>query len=318
MKKGLTLIEIVISLGLLGFVIGILFFFLNWKVREAVRERSIAFMQADIAITRQLLEWDIWMAGYGLESSVSPIAISGGGYNSSDTLKLRSIAFITQTGRWSFTIDDVTNSDKLVINKWDNASENLHAGDTVVIMRSNKTLVAGPVTILLAKDTSYTTQGGVTRTGLLIQLSQNIDKLNSGSLVFEANGSGGTYREVVYALGSDETLRRSGEEVLQNVVAFWVDVGMDTTSELQGNITWFDDINASWTPDYIRARLKGVQIGIIVHSSSKDKDYTFPDEEITIETPDGQVQHTYQIPENGMHYHWNTVIILAKPRNLLR
>jgi|GEM_PF-5636620 len=317
-RQGLTLIEIVISLAILGFVIGILFYFINWKIRESVRERGIAFMEADIAITRQLIEWDIWMAGYGLESSTYPVSITGGGSHGSDILKLRSIAFITQSGKWSFTLDDVSNSDKLVIKKWTDPSANFNVGDTVVIMRSSKELVAGPVPIISAKDTSYTTTGGVLKQGLLIQLSGTIDKLPQGSLLFETNGIGGTYMEVVYSLRDDNVLVRSGDDVLKNVVAFWVDVGMDTTSEMTGEITWFDSLDASWSPDYVRQRLKAIQVAIIGHSSGKDRNYMFPDSPIVVITPDGRVSHSYTVDGDDLHYHWNTVIILAKPRNLLR
>ena len=317
-RKGLTLIEIVISLGILGFVIGILFYFINWKIRESVRERGIAFTEADIAITRQLLEWDIWMAGYGLESSTYPVSIIGGGYNGSDTLKLRSVAFITQSGKWSFTLDDVSNSDKLVIKKWDDPQANFGVGDTVVIMRSNKELVAGPVSIISAKDTAYTTTGGVLKQGLLIQLSQVVDKLPLGSLLFETNGIGGTYREIDYFLRNDGVLMRSGDEVLQNVAAFWVDVGVDTTAEMTGQITWFDSLSSAWSPDYVRQRLKALQVTIISHSSGKDRNYTFDGSPIVVITPDGRVSHSYIVSDDDLHYHWNTVIILAKPRNLLR
>ncbi len=317
-KKGLTLIEIVISLSILGFIIGILFYFINWKIRESVTERGLSFMEADIAIARQLIEWDIWMAGYGLESSIYPIQISSGAINGSDTLKIRSIAFITQAGKWSFTIEDASNTDKLIVNKWSDPDANFIVGDTVVIMRSDKELVAGPVYIVSAKDTSYTTTGGVVKAGLLIQLSQLLEKLPYGSLLFEANGAGGTYREVVYSLGNDGVLRRSGDDVIKNLAAFWVDVGMDTTSELTGEVTWFDSLDSSWSPDFIRQRLKAVQIAMVIHSSGKDRNYRFPDSPIVISTPDGGVSHSYVVSGDDIHYHWNTVIILAKPRNLLR
>ncbi len=311
-KKGLTLIELVIALGLLGFVMGILFYFINWKVRESIRERNIAFLNADVAMARQLIEWDVWMAGYGLRSDISPISIHGGGYNSSDTLILRAVAFITRSGKWTYTLRDENNSSELFVKRWSHSSDNFSQGDTVVIMLSNKRFVMGPVSIVDVRDTTFPA-------GVFIRLPDAVQKLPLGSLIFEASGLGGnTYSEVKYVLGSDEILRRAGEELMRNVVEFWVDIAMDTTSDLNGEITWFDSLDSGWSPDYIRTRLKAVQVAIVSHSARKDKDYLYPSNTIKVTTPDSSVVHTYNLSDDDFFYRWNTTIIVANPKNLLR
>ncbi len=316
LKEGLTLIEVVISMAILGFVIGMILFLLNLKMREAVRERGYAFMSTEIQLATEIITWDLWMEGFGLQSEVYPLVEwENVGLNGSDSVKLRAVAFITEPNRWTYTIKKTRNSDTLFVYRWDNPEQNIDSSENIIILMGNKDFVAGPLQVEKAKDTVITL-GGQAHNVRMLKVSSTIPIINTGYLVFVVNTPLSTYTEITYKLRSDETLLRSGNEVLKNVRLFKVDFGVDTLGD--GNITWLSTIPAGWTPTYLRDNLKLIQFSLIIHSPRKDRDYTYPSDVVTVATPDTSIVHTLNLTSEDRHYHWMPLTLVVKPRNLFR
>ncbi|HDM78403.1 MAG TPA: type II secretion system protein [Deltaproteobacteria bacterium] len=316
-RKGITLVELVISMAILGFVISLILLFLNLKVREAVRERSFSFMQSEIQLASEIITWDIWLTGFGLRTNVYPLSQwDSVGINGSDSLVLRATAFITERGKWTYILQKAHNTNTLLVYRWDNPIENIDSTDYIIILMGDKELVAGPLNVSSVKETTYVTVTGENKNALILTLESAVQYVNPGYLVFVVNDPGSTYTEVHYKLTNDEVLLRSGEELLRNVRLFKVDLAVDTSGK--GDIAWVSSIPQGWSADHLRDNLKLVQISLIIHSPRKDRSYEYPSENVSVSTPDGSIIHSIDIGGEDRHYRWIPLAITIKPRNLFR
>ncbi len=307
-RKGLTLVEIVIALGLLGFILGITFYFLNIKMRESVRESGISTSMGDIGFAKYMLTWDIWMAGYGLRNDVKPI--DGG----KDSLILRASAFVDNSGKWSYSLSQVKNTDTIYVFRWDEVDKNFKEKDSVIFLTHDGEFVAGPLEIDEIKDTIYPTTGSTTPAQKLI-VSGTINLFPIGGLIFKVNTYMGTYREIKYKV-VDENLMRDTTIIIDNIrsIRFWY--AIDESGH--GNIVWIDSIPPSIPSAKLSEKLKLVRV-ILVRHSRRLKNYNYPKTSIDVKSVDGDsVIYSIPLSSDDRKMRWTVLDWVVKPRNLFK
>lgn len=276
-RRGVTLIEIIVALGILSVLLTGVFVVYRSQIRTASTQQSISMLQTDIQQAFNIMKWDILMAGYGVPASVNPVA----GINKSnapDSLILRSTGFVVGgTTRWSYTLD-IFAANEIIVRRWGDDRVDIHKDDYVIVMDDKKNLiVTQPVRVTDREVLTYNTLPAYR-----LSLSQNVQTA-AGNFVYTVPG--GQVAQVIYWLRND-TLFRNNEPFLTGVedfqLAYWVDLnrnGVENTGERLWNPQGIADFNSL---------LKTVRPNIVLVGNI-DREYTFPQDQITVE------DHTYNL-----------------------
>ena len=274
--RGMTLVELMVSLVILMVVLGAVYSILNLQQTKSVQVTRTTVLQTDAQVAFTLLKWDILLAGMGYpyeDQDAFQLANAG----SDATLKAVGLGFEMSHSQWSYLLDNVDGG-TLPVRRWDDNLANFQIGDTLIIMNEvRRPLYEGLIITGIDTFTFYDPIWNNEVPGLLLNISENIGA-RAGLIVFRRNAA--TYfGGLTYTLTND-TLMRGTEALLTNVEAIQFRYGLDTDND--GIIdNWSNANNPLFNPMY--ARKWAVRFTVVI-ASDIITGYQAPEDSILIET----------------------------------
>ncbi len=218
MKKGFTLIELIISTLIFGFVMAAVIGIYITQMRKSkeVSEKSVLTTEAQIAL--HVLSEEILHTGLGISTIDPPIDFVDGGVNSSDELKIKSISLPLDesSGRWTVALE--TGLGSVLCRRWADTTINIRRGDSVVVVGARGNVEINiPLYIQNVSIIDDSTMS-VSYTPILT--------IQKGKILFQIPTFSVVDRWVTYRLVGD-TLFRNNERFMENVEDFQVEFCAD-------------------------------------------------------------------------------------------
>jgi prepilin-type N-terminal cleavage/methylation domain-containing protein len=283
MKKGMTLIEVMVSLLILMIVMGAVYSVLNIQQTKALNVQSTSILQTDAQVAATVFRWDILMAAYGM--SVDDISIiCGNNSTTSDSVTLRGmgLSFEADSVDWSPVVAQAIGSPEVKVFRFNDSMPNFLVGDVVAIIDQERRLLDSNLVIMDIDTITHYPSPTDSLPAVVLTLD-NIVTVGMGCSVFKMDRE--CYDGVTYRLVNGDLIR--GNAVfLSNVedmqLAYAVDLDNDgqfATSE------WYYDLAA--VPGYNSRMMyehkTAVRATIMVRSNRGLSDYMFPEDTIRIE-----------------------------------
>jgi type IV pilus assembly protein PilW len=278
MKKGMTLVEVLVSLTILMILLGAIFSILNMQQTKAINVKETTVLQTDANVALTLFRWDLFMAGYGIgPEDTSIISNDGGGFNNSDVINLRGagLAFESSDANWSPILEGGSNLTAIKVYRFADSKTHFTTGDILIIVDQNKHVLEDSVVVTDTAWITYTS-GNRTVDALELQIDPAIN-IGQGTIAFKANRN--TYfNGVTYAVNGQQQLMRNNDVFLDNIeelqIAYGVDLDNNGTFEPS---EWFNDLSAivGYMPRTLFAHKSVIRTSFVVMTAHGLKDYTF-------------------------------------------
>ena len=243
--RGMTLVELMVSLVILMIVLGAVYSILNLQQTKAVQVTRTTVLQTDAQVAFTLLKWDMLLAGLGYPYELQD-ALQLSNYGGDITLKAVGLGFEMSRTQWSYLVDEVSGS-SLPVRRWADEHANFQAGDTIMVMNEvRKPIHENLVITGVDTFTFYDPVWNNPIPALWLDISGTISA-RPGLLVLRRNAET-YYGGLTYTLSND-TLMRGTEALLTNVEEIQFRYGLDTDND--GIIdTWTDTNNPPLNPNY--------------------------------------------------------------------
>ena len=309
-KKGMTLVEILVSLTILTVMLGAIFSILNIQRTKAVNVQTTSILQTDAQLALSLFRWDIFMAGYGM-SEWHDIFLTTNSSAGSDSLGMYSMAFGFESGtaNWSPVLGTVSGSDKIEVFRYDDSLSNFKLGDKFVIVSQEFKVLETGLRITRI-DTTIHLAGQSNIPAFLLTLNKGVT-ISQGALAIEID-SISFYQGISYYINNQNQLMRGTQVFLDNVEDIQFKYGVDRNNNgiIQDN-EWSDDLSDPiYTPKYLSEHTTMVRATFIVLSERGLGDYRYPNDSISVE------DHKYLLTNLQKKYKRAIVRSLTFPRNL--
>ncbi len=304
-RRGMTLVELMVSLVILMVVLGAVYSILNLQQTKSVQVTRTTVLQTDAQVAFTLLKWDMLLAGMGYPyEDQDAIQISNAGGDA--TLKAVGLGFEMSHSQWSYLLDNV-DAATLPVRRWDDNLANFQIGDTLIIMNEvRRPLYEGLIITSIDTFTFYDPIWNNPVPGLRLNISENVGA-RAGLIVFRRNAAT-YYGGLTYTLTND-TLMRGTEALLTNVEAIQFRYGLDTDND--GIIdNWSNANNPLFNPMY--ARKWAVRFTVVI-SSDIITGYQAPEDSITIES---DPPYTYVLDANQKRRKRAILSSIIHPQNL--
>lgn len=311
LRKGMTLVEMLVSLTILMFVLGAVFSILNLQQTKSVNVQTSTVMQTDAQLALTLLRWDLFMAGYGMSIDNHSVTSTNSAVASDQvTLRGAGLCFETDYTDWTPVLKIAKGIDEVIVYRFSDTMPDFKVGDGVIIIDQQKELQEADLTILQIDSITHS-YALYSLPALKLKVNRNVDA-NMGSSVFRID-------TITYGTGINYTLvnnqlRRGNEVFLDNIediqFAYGVDLNNNGTFEEPGE--WFNDLASvpGYTPSIFSKYKTAVRATFVVLSDRRLKDYTYPQNSITIE------DHTYNLTGADRRYKRQIISAITWPRNL--
>ena len=244
-SRGMTMVELLVSLVILMVVLGAVYSILNLQQSKSTQVTRTTVLQTDAQVAFTLLKWDLLLAGLGYPfGQQDAIQLTNNG--SSVTLRAAGLGFEMNRTQWSYLLDNVSGSD-LTVRKWNDTLANFTIGDTIMIMSEVRDPVYHNLIITSIDTFTYFDPiWGLPTEGLRLQVGTPV-AARAGLMVFKRNADT-YYNGLTYALAGD-TLMRGNEALLTDVEALQFRYGVDTDGDDIIDF-WGDSNNPPFNPNY--------------------------------------------------------------------
>jgi len=275
-KRGMTLVELMISLVILMIVLGAVYSILNLQQTKSVQVTRTTILQTDAQVAFTLLKWDLLLAGlgypYGLQDALQ-LSNSGGDI----TLKGVGLGFEMNRTQWSYLLDNVVGS-ALPVRRWTDSLANFAIGDTIIIINEvRKPIHENLVITGIDTFTYYDPVWNNPVSALRLHVGPAITA-RAGLMVFRRNA--GIYNSGLTYTLSHDTLMRGGEALLTNVEAIQFRYGLDQNND--GIVdSWSNTNNPLFNANY--GSKWAVRFTVVI-ASDPIKDYQTIEDTVWIET----------------------------------
>ncbi len=300
--RGITMIELLISLSLAVFVLSLAFYIFQKQFKYSVSVQSSSQLQIETYTGVNLIVHDILHAGFGVRRDAKPIDSRN---SNPDTLILLGNAMRTDVeSKWDIVVEKANASSNLLVRKWN--SDNLSPGDWIIILSDSKTFLYGPFAITGVTDINGPDLNGDGEPDpcLNISISSSGISVGKASLIFKVSPE--HKEDTVFYYVKNDTLYRNSDPLIDNVEDFEVSFLLDT--DYNGIYdTWTSDLS-QLNAEQLRAQLGEIKFSVLVRGSKPDLSYTYPKKEIKIE------DHVVKI-ENP-HFHRILIVKRIEPRNI--
>ncbi|MEO0129013.1 MAG: prepilin-type N-terminal cleavage/methylation domain-containing protein [candidate division WOR-3 bacterium] len=311
LTKGMTLIELMVSLVILMIVLGAIYSVLTMQQTKAINVQTTSILQTDAQAALTILRWDLFMAGYGMGQN-DQVFFPQNYSNTRDSLGMRSMAFSFEASRanWAPVLEVALNSDRIKVYRHEETISNFSIGDRIGIVSNKKSLLD---TGLVIQDIDTISYGAGAETIPALELHLNrITNAGQGAIciVYDYNS---LVNGISYYVNNQRQLMRGNEVFLENVEDIQFRYGVDVNDNgiidsMTNYIEWHNDLSNFSQNDLMR-HLFIIRTTFVVLSERGLTDYRYPDNTITIE------DHTY--PLNDIQRRFKRVIVqtIAWPRN---
>lgn len=305
MKKGMTLVEMLVALIILVFVLGAIYTILNMQTVRATQVEKTSVLQTDAQVALSLLKWDLAMAGIAFPKSDNAVQSSNGGANACDGITVHGAMLGFESGRmqWSWLIDAVSNSQTILVRAWEDTLFNFRVGDTVVVIDRDRNIMYPPGYAVVqgtAPDT-FVDPHGNPFPGQSLTLDKHVSAI-AGLVVIGVD-------QLAYNTGialnlAGNQLMRGNEIMLDNVEDIQFAYGIDNDND---NIieTWTDDC-----PAFATANRRWAIRYTMVLTSDIVRGYTYPDDTVGVE------DHNYTLTDEQKRRKRTILSGIISPPNL--
>lgn len=278
MKKGLTLIELLVALTIFGFVLGAILSIYFYQQKRATYVQETSILQTDAQIAFELIKRDIMHAGLGLPADRMPVQGINGGQNAPDQITLFGVAFFAELSRarWNPVIS-LSTGGIIICRNWGDPTRDIQVGDTVIILSQFKSLLYPPQMNLFVTNVSV--QGD----RRILTLNNPTINVNAGGFVFRVTGN--IFNTgVTYSLNqNNRILMRNNNIFLENVEDFQIAYGYDWNRNGIVEENEFRNNLQGLTPDSLYKRPFLIRVSIIVRTEKGIGGFRYPRRNINIE-----------------------------------
>jgi prepilin-type N-terminal cleavage/methylation domain-containing protein len=279
MKKGMTLVEVLISLLLLSFILAAIFTILNLQTVRSIQVQKTAILQTDAQVALTLMKWDMAAAGLAYPKQDDAVqSLNNVGMNGSDAISLRAVGlgFESANIKWSWLLE---RSSSLVLKVRAHADSfyNFGPGESLVVLDANRKIMDPPGDIVVA-DTTYFTfidQWGNSVPGMLVTVDKPVGAI-AGLVVIRKYSSFYT-PGITISLNANSQLMRGNDVLLENVEDLQFAYGIDSDG---------DEVIDTWSPNIPAFTTQGGKWAIrytMVIASRPIGDYQYPIDSINVE-----------------------------------
>lgn len=273
--RGMTMVELLVSLVILMVVLGAVYSILNLQQRKSNQVTRSTVLQIDAQVAFTLLKWDLLLAGLGYPfENDDAVLLTNSGSNIG--LHATGLGFEMNRAQWSYLLDDAAGTD-LSVREWRDTLANFAVGDTIMIISELRSPVYRDL-IITAIDT-FTYYDPIWNQPVdanHVQVDRPVNA-RGGLIVIRRHDE--TYNlGLTYSLAGD-TLMRGNEALLTGVEALQFRYGIDTDGD--GIIDdWRDSNNPLFNTNY--AATWAVRFTMVVASAGMTG-YEYPYDSVTIE-----------------------------------
>jgi len=310
-KKGMTLIELMVSLVILMIVLGAIYSILTMQQTKAINVQTTSVLQTDAQAALTILRWDLFMAGYGM-GQYDNVFLPENYNNTRDSLGIRSMAFSFEASdaNWAPILEVALNSDRIKVYRHEEAVSNYTVGNKIGIIGNKKNLLDTGLVIQQIDTTTYTV-GEDTIPAFELHLNRPTNA-GQGSVCI-AYDDNCYFNGIGYYINNQRQLMRGNEVFLENVEDIQFRYGIDENDNgiidsTTGNIEWHHDLAGFSQNDLLR-HLFVIRVTFVVLSERGLTDYHYPANSITIE------DHTYPLNDLQRRFKRAIVQTIAWPRN---
>jgi prepilin-type N-terminal cleavage/methylation domain-containing protein len=277
MKKGLTIVELLVALTIFGIVLGAILSIYFYQQKRATYVEETTVMQTDAQIAFELIKRDVMHAGLCLPKERMPIQGINGGQNSPDQLTLFGAGFFAELSRikWHVIVALSTNG-VIICNNWDDPKRDIAQGDTVIILSAEKKDLY-PGMVLFATSSNVNPEGK-----RIITLNHPVN-VNAGGFLVKVIGN-------IYETGvrywldaGTRRLMRNNDIFLENVEDFQVAYGYDWDNDSIVEENEFRNDLQGLTPDSLYKRPFMIRINILVRTEKGIPGFRYPLNQISVE-----------------------------------
>lgn len=310
MKRGMTLVEMLVSLTIMMIILGAIYSVLNIQQTKSLNVQETSVLQTDAQVALTLLRWDLFMAGYGIARNTPSIA-STNNANAADQITLRGVGlgFETDYTDWAPVIERVSASNEILIYRFNDSTPAFKVGDTIIIVDQEKRLLDSNC-VISQIDSIVHSVAEFTLNGFKLTIDRPIS-IDKGSLAFRPDRN--TYENGIdYTLVSN-TLMRGNQVFLENVediqFAYGVDLNDDGTFQ---DAEWFNELSSipGYSPRMLYEHRTAIRSAFVMLSERMLRDYNYPADACTLE------DHIYAISGLDKKYKRNFVSAITWPRNI--
>ncbi len=308
-NRGLTLLEIMVSVVILIIVIGAIVAILNIQRTKAMNVQATSVLQTDAQVALSLFRRDLFMTGYGMPyTDYSILTTDSANSSGNDSIHIYSMAlgFEASKGNWSPILMS-TQSNIVEVYRHDDSVMNLEPGDTVVIISSERNLLASGLVIDTVIPTTHL--AGDDSIPALQLILNNTVSVASGAIVVHVDSTS-YYDGISYHINAQKQLVRGDQVFLDHVedIQFAYGVDEDGSGVIEDN-EWYNTLNG-FTPLYLSERTVMVRATFVVLAERGLADYRYPFDSLTLEN------HTYTLDPMAKKYKRAIVRSVTFPRNL--
>lgn len=279
MKKGMTLVEILVSLLILSFILAAIFTILNLQTVRSIQVQKTAILQTDAQVALTLLKWDLAATGLAYPKQDDAVqSLPGTGFNNSDAINLRAVGlgFESANIKWSWLLAK-SSTDIMQVRRHADADMNFAVGETLVVLDANRKIMNPPGDVVVEGTANFVfvDQWGNAIPGLLVDVDNPVGAI-AGLVVirkYDAIYNPG----VTISLNANGQLMRGNDVLLENVEDLQFAYGIDSDG---------DGVIDSWSPNVptfaTQGRKWAIRYSMVVASRTMGG-YEYPIDPINIE-----------------------------------
>jgi prepilin-type N-terminal cleavage/methylation domain-containing protein len=279
MKKGMTLVEVLVSLVILSFILAAIFTILNLQTVRSIQVQKTAILQTDAQVALTLLKWDLGAAGLAYPKQDDAVqSLNNVGMNGSDAISLRAVGLGFESGnvKWSWLLERA-GSDVIKIRRHADSFYNFVPGESLIVLDADRKIMDPPGDIVVVDTQAFTfiDQWGNSIPGMLVTVDKPVGAI-AGLVVIRKYSSFYT-PGITISLNANNQLMRGNDVLLENVEDLQFAYGIDTDG---------DEVIDTWSPNIPTFATQGGKWAIrytMVVASRPIGDYQYPIDSIIIE-----------------------------------
>ncbi len=283
MRKGMTLIELMVSLVILMLVLGAIYSILTLQQQRSTLVNETVLLQTDAQVAYTVFKWDLMLSGLGHpKNNLVLTSFNNTGYLGSDAINIRGVGFGFEMNqvRWGYMLEEGAGT-QLVISRFKDTTTYFKPGDNIVILSDNREIIDPPgvITVTAVDTITYYDENGNPKPAQRVTVNLPVTTKNV-QVVTTFNNPNFYNMGVLYQVVNGK-LQRGTEDLLDNVeniqFAYGLDMNGDTIID-----AWFNTIPDSLLRPTPYDRRWALRYTMVV-TSRPIPNYTYPQANVTVE-----------------------------------
>ncbi len=236
MKKGMTLVELMVSLVVLSFILVAIFSLLSIQQIRSTQVAKGTVLQTDAQVAFTLFKWDMMMTGMGYPYNDASVMTGGdgtGGLAGTDvfTAKAAALGFETGTTHWSYVLDVIYTGTQIIdVRRWNDAKFDFIAGDHIILLNQERHPLYTNLIVQTVTPFLYFMPNGDTVHANHLTMTNTFTKdIPDGLAAFQYNPT--LLAGTTYQVNAQGQLLRGNEVLLDNVEELQFAYGIDNDND---------------------------------------------------------------------------------------